>query len=452
MQNEAIWDCNECYIHVHVVAQCYLSNPQVTSMHLDSNFTGTEKCALYRRYSESEPFQLQNDTKRYFQRRNGVFCFTEGTDSYNNTGCVCLPGCYGQYCSIPASVWYSNLPHRTRDLLKTRHDSQARRLVYAMPFNIEFAMFEARLAEFGDVVDMFLVLESNYTGYGRPKPLRLLEMLCLGKYSQYAHKIVHVWLDYFPKEANKDGWMSDRHRDYMGQYGLRYLVRGYRHDDLIVLTDADELPYRDTILFLKLHDGYPEPVIHSYRNTIYGFYWNLKDYTTLPTTVSIGILTHVLELKVISVRKGVRDIRNNVARLNTYIKSHSSVTIKEWMFGNFTHPAGWHCSWCFDPEGIQNKLTSAINADFPRWGDYPSKVKLSYIRKLVAIGIWFDDTSRFKQRTSADIRYAPEFILQHRDAYRNLLENQWIHIPAQNVTIRKATSGPTSVYYLGNET
>jgi beta-1,4-mannosyl-glycoprotein beta-1,4-N-acetylglucosaminyltransferase len=296
-----------------------------------------------------------------------------------------------------------------------------------MPFNLEFAILEARLAEFGDVVDVFIVLESNYTAYGKPKPLRLLEMLCQGKYRRYAHKIVHVWLDYFPNGARRDGWITDRiHRDYMGEYGLRYLIRGYRQDDLFVLTDADELPYRETLLFLKLHDGYPEPVSHSYRQTIYGFYWKSKDYMTCSSTVSIGLLTHVLHLKAFSIRKGLRDITTNAAALNTYLKSHRGVSIRNWIFGNNTNPAGWHCSWCFDPEGIQNKLTSALNADFPRWGDYPDKVKISYIQGLVTTGMWFDNKNRFTPRGYTDSKYAPEYILQHRDVYRNVLENKWL--------------------------
>lgn len=70
-------------------------------------------------------------------------------------------------------------------------------------------MVEARFLEIGDIVDVFLVLESNFTAYGTPKKLRLLPALRRGKYAKYAHKIVHVMLDYFPAEAYKDGWVID---------------------------------------------------------------------------------------------------------------------------------------------------------------------------------------------------------------------------------------------------
>jgi beta-1,4-mannosyl-glycoprotein beta-1,4-N-acetylglucosaminyltransferase len=57
------------------------------------------------------------------------------------------------------------------------------------------------------------------------------------------------------------------------------------------------------------------------------------------------------------------------------------------------HTAGWHCSWCFRPENIVIKLTSAINADFPRWDNYPEKLNLTYIRENIQLGRWFDGNS-----------------------------------------------------------
>lgn len=48
--------------------------------------------------------------------------------------------------------------------------------------------------------------------------------------------------------------------------------------------------------------------------------------------------------------------------------------------------AGFHCSWCSTPEGISVKLRSAGHHDFPRWGDYPEKLNLSYISGLVKNG------------------------------------------------------------------
>ena len=46
-----------------------------------------------------------------------------------------------------------------------------------------------------------------------------------------------------------------------------------REDDLFLLLDADELPTPDVLLFLKLYDGYTEPIRFGFRWTVFGFFW-----------------------------------------------------------------------------------------------------------------------------------------------------------------------------------
>lgn len=50
-------------------------------------------------------------------------------------------------------------------------------------------------------------------------------------------------------------------------------IHGLRDDDLFLLLDADELPSREVLLFLKLYDGYTEPVRFGFRWTVFGFFW-----------------------------------------------------------------------------------------------------------------------------------------------------------------------------------
>ena len=67
----------------------------------------------------------------------------------------------------------------------------------------------------------------------------------------------------------------------------------------------------------------------------------------------------------------------------------------EWTLGGLGHYGGWHCSWCYQPEGIRLKLVSAQRHDKPRWGDYPEKLDLDYIAGLVETGEWFDGKRPF---------------------------------------------------------
>ncbi len=84
---------------------------------------------------------------------------------------------------------------------------------------------------------------------------------------------------------------------------------------------------------------------------------------------------------------------------------------------------GYHCSWCYNPEGIRTKLMSAQKHDKPRWGDYPEKTNVTYIAKLIKTGGWFDDKHPFIKVTDTSQKfYAPQYILDNPDRFNYLLK------------------------------
>ena len=97
--------------------------------------------------------------------------------------------------------------------------------------------------------------------------------------------------------------------------------------------------------------------------------------------------------------------------------------IKEWDIGKLGHYAGYHCSWCYTPEGIRTKLLSAQKHDKPRWGDYPEKTNVTYISNLIKTGGWFDGKKPFIFVNENDEEfYAPPYIISHREKFQYLLE------------------------------
>ena len=51
----------------------------------------------------------------------------------------------------------------------------------------------------------------------------------------------------------------------------------YRDDDVFLLLDADELPAPEALLFLKVFDGWTEPVRLTMRWTVFGFFWLMSN-------------------------------------------------------------------------------------------------------------------------------------------------------------------------------
>lgn len=332
--------------------------------------------------------------------------------------CVCRPGWHGPYCGVPTMVYHSNLP--TKERLTPRETP--RRIINAINVNHEFDLLHVRFHELGDAVDLFLVCESNFTAYGDRRPLRFLRLLLNGTYDYIRHKILYVFLDHFPEGGRQDGWIADDYlRTYLTRNGMSRVV-GIRPDDVFLINDADEIPAREGILFLKLFDGWTEPFAIHMRKSLYGFFWKQLGSLEVVSGCTVGMLHEVYDNDGIRLRRreyytmpGFRKYENDTGHI-----------LVQWSLGSPFHFAGWHCSWCFTPEGIHFKLISAQNGDFPRWGDYEDKRDLKYIRDLIRTGGWFDGSvQEYPPSDPKEHMYAPKYMLDNYERYRYLLENPY---------------------------
>lgn len=398
---------------------------------------------------------LQDDpTSYFFHTETGVLCFIEGTEMESNppvdamvgepqsvllehhgknetipqdravilvrkvSNCVCRQGWHGPNCGVPTVVQHSNLP--TKSHLNPR--KVPRRIINAININHEFDMLHARFHELADAVDLFLVCESNYTAYGDTKPLNFLQLLLNGTFDYVKHKILYIFLGHFPKGGRANGWIADDYlRTFLSKNGLQR-VQGLRPDDVFLLDDADEIPLREGILFLKFYDGWTEPFRIHMRKSLYGFYWRQPGTLDILSGCTIGMLLTVYRGDGILLRR-----RNyyTMSGFREYEKNSGQV-LMPWSIGSPVHYAGWHCSWCFTPDGIYYKLISAQNGDFPRWGDFEEKRKMSYIRELIRTGGWFDGSvSNYPLTDPKEHMFAPKYLLDNYKKYRYLLENPY---------------------------
>uniref|UniRef100_A0AAY3ZUS7 Beta-1,4-mannosyl-glycoprotein 4-beta-N-acetylglucosaminyltransferase n=1 Tax=Denticeps clupeoides TaxID=299321 RepID=A0AAY3ZUS7_9TELE len=333
--------------------------------------------------------------------------------------CVCRPGWHGPYCGVPTMVYHSNLP--TKERLTPR--KTPRRIINAINVNHEFDLLHVRFHELAQAVDLFLVCESNFTAYGERRPLRFLQLLLNGTYNYVRHKILYVFLDHFPEGGRQDGWIADDYlRTYLTRNGMSRVL-GIRPDDVFLINDADEIPVREGILFLKLFDGWTEPFAIHMRKSLYGFFWKQLGSLEVVSGCTVGMLRDVYDTDGIRLRRreyytmpGFRKYENDTGHI-----------LVQWSLGSPVHFAGWHCSWCFTPEGIHLKLVSAQNGDFPRWGDYEDKRDLNYIKELIRTGGWFDGSvQEYPPSDPKEHMYAPKYMLDNYKRYRYLLENPYM--------------------------
>lgn len=107
------------------------------------------------------------------------------------------------------------------------------KIVEAVLFNNELELLEARLHEGGGVVDRWLIIESPDTFTGRSKPLHFLSNSEM--YEEFYDRIHYVTVE--PVRHNILPWDREAYqRAILGSY-----LDSLDDDDLIVLSDADEL-------------------------------------------------------------------------------------------------------------------------------------------------------------------------------------------------------------------
>uniref|UniRef100_L7LZ93 Putative beta-14-mannosyl-glycoprotein 4-beta-n-acetylglucosaminyltransferase n=1 Tax=Rhipicephalus pulchellus TaxID=72859 RepID=L7LZ93_RHIPC len=316
-----------------------------------------------------------------------VKCFQEGSaPRMKNSTCVCKKGWHGRECSIPDAIWFTEDFMRWYSEGLIRRRLKPRTVINGLVFNHELDLLEVRVQELGDAVDHYVVVESPYTYFGTEKPLFLRNNLSAGFLREHRHKIVPISVDFY-NYAGGDPWgPEDYFRTSVWYEGHRRL-KNLRDDDLFIMSDADEIPSRDVVLFLKHHDGFGEPMKLRLRWFTYGFYWENSQPVDVSGVCTVAYIRDVYENDSLRLRSMRTFAQDNMLNTGTF-----SVT---WTIAGISpHYAGWHCSWCFDVAGIQMKLAAAQRDDGVRWGDIAEKSDTGYINSLRKKGLFFDDSSK----------------------------------------------------------
>jgi beta-1,4-mannosyl-glycoprotein beta-1,4-N-acetylglucosaminyltransferase len=197
-------------------------------------------------------------------------------------------------------------------------------IVDCFPFYNELAMLKYRLETLSPVVDKFVLVESPLTHRGNPKKLYYQENKHL--FEKYSDKIIHL-IDENLVQNPSTPWLNEAHqRDYIGK-GLLGLVSMLRLDDVILISDVDEIFDPEVIKNIETHLG-QNPYV-SLNMDIY--YYNIE------TKLDIN-WTHP-----------------KAARFS-YIMQGIPTRLRNGPPGTIVPNAGWHLSYFGDPKMIINKL------------------------------------------------------------------------------------------------
>jgi hypothetical protein len=141
----------------------------------------------------------------------------------------------------------------THELKTLAVRSEPRRIIDAFPFFNELEMLRVRLEELSPVVDKFILVESAMTHSGKPKELLFEQRR--DEFEPWLDKIIHVVMDRLPD--SKDHWVRERaQRDGIHE-GIEQA--GAYGEDIVLVSDTDEIPRRSTVRAMSWCDGISTP-------------------------------------------------------------------------------------------------------------------------------------------------------------------------------------------------
>ncbi|MDR1701952.1 MAG: hypothetical protein LBR56_04185 [Sporomusaceae bacterium] len=219
-------------------------------------------------------------------------------------------------------------------------------------FYNEFELLELRLNLLQDSVDYFVLVEANRTHKNDAKEL-LFER---GKkfFSKYLAKIIHIKVEDMPSyDANdpNDGWKLENYQRNCITRGLNNLDP----DDLVIISDADEIPNPQIIDFFKNHAQLLDNNTLALRQQLFYYFVNLKctDFWYGSVITKFKNLTSPQELR-------------NKREIFSWFKD-----------------GGWHFSYMGGVENILMKLNATVEAKRAS----SNKETMAYINHCMSNGL-----------------------------------------------------------------
>lgn len=262
-------------------------------------------------------------------------------------------------------------------------------------FYNELDLLEVRLQEGWDSTDYFVISEASHTHAGNAKEYLMLDHW--ERFKPYADKICRIQVDedldvqrkIFSGES--DEWVREKYQRYALVHGLKDL----KAEDLIIISDLDEVPRSEIIKLIKEdtnnYDRYILNIPH--------FHFRLNYIRVEPQTVFGNIM---------------------VVRGKAFTNVMSE---REFTFPWFRTPdnsvvvdhGGWHWSDFGDDKHVINKLQNFCHLDL----NTPNYIGNINLDKLISENKGRDSNETFASVIVDD--YFPKCITDNMDKWKNMI-------------------------------
>lgn len=273
----------------------------------------------------------------------GKWCFVRGSapsaESEKAGKCVCANAYYGADCGIPQVVWNSSfLEAGTRRGAWVRRRVKPRRLISVAtvtdPNQLDFLRLQ--MAYLRPIVDVFVIADTTN---------RMLAEI----QRAFSGRDDYMRIVYLPLKDVKEPVARP---EQVLQVLFWRRLSDFRLDDLLVWSDVTTVPLAEALLFLKLYEGFSEPVYLNVRKVAYSFLWEPKSDPSIKSSQK-QTSSFVFSFAVLSVlcRYNLSCATPPVAaafppaKLENFAKHHGW-TVEGWTLGTSAEPSGWNCENC----------------------------------------------------------------------------------------------------------
>jgi len=209
-------------------------------------------------------------------------------------------------------------------------------------------LLDIRLAELGDVVDRFVLIESNITFSGKSKPLYFSENM--EKYKHLKDKIIPLVCHC--DKPDSDRWQNER----IQRISISdYLKTVCKPDDLIILTDADEIPSKEAVMLTEINNISGKFLMKMY------YYWFNCQKDEIWKWPSFCRYHHFVD----AFKSNAQSMRLSDSDALIHIEN-----------------AGWHFSYIMPPEKIAEKLGAFSHSEY----DKPPFTDIDWITSCMMSG------------------------------------------------------------------
>ena len=271
------------------------------------------------------------------------------------------------------------------------------RVYDCFPFFNEFDLLEVRLNDLDSVVDQFVLVEATRTFQKQPKPLYFTQNK--ERFAKFLPKITHIVVDTYPNFFTKfrvpKTWDYDNHQKDQVKLGLT----DCQPDDVIIVSDLDEIPRPEKILEYKNRKG-----IKVFKHKMFWYFLDnfIVDYDEPVKMSSEGYKPWhgavMCDFRDFTSFKKLRSLKN--------LETPDLVFIED---------GGWHYSWLGGVERIVEKMEAYAHKEHNK-DEFKNPER---IRRLLMQG---EDLfgRNVKTKMVDPVAGAPKYIRENFQKFRHL--------------------------------